>query len=127
MKFSQILLLIISFFITSCFARSDKDPSAVPKRNMINFDNSLHHFKDALKDSTPDFRQGWYDGCETGMHSGDNSFYKMFSKSNKQDGWKMVDSPDYKVAWNYAYWYCYRSQYIDQKEGVWGSFFGIFH
>jgi hypothetical protein len=83
-------------------------------------------FEDELKKSTPDFLQGWYDGCETGVHSGDNSFYKMFFKSNKQDGWKMVNSKDYATAWRYAYWVCYRSEYVDMKSSVWGSIFSGF-
>lgn len=76
-----------------------------------------------IENASPDFRKGWQDGCETGMASGTNSFNQMFYKQNKQDGWKMATSPEYKTAWNNAFWYCYRSDYVDQKSTPFSSFF----
>ena len=120
----NIFFTLFCFILSSCFSRYDDDPlGTIPRKNLINMDNVTHKFAGAMKDASSDFRQGWYDGCETGMHSGDNSFYKMFSKSNKQDGWKMVNSKDYSIAWNYAYWVCYRSEYVDMKSSGWGHVF----
>ena len=125
--YSKILFLSLIFFTSSCFSRYDSDPiGTAPRKNIINMDHIGVSFDDDLKNASAEFRQGWHDGCETGMHSGDNSFYKMFFKSNKQDGWKMVNSKDYRIAWNYSYWICYRSEYIDQKSSVWGSMFSGF-
>lgn len=78
----------------------------------------------ALATAHPDFRQGWLDGCEVGVSSGANTFYKMFYRSNAVDGYKVTESADYKSAWNAAFWYCYRYQYVKNKSSNWGSMFG---
>ena len=69
--------------------------------------------------SSPDFKKGWQDGCETGMSAGSNTFYKMFYRSNAVDGWKMTRSNDYQTAWNNAFWFCYRYDYFKQKSSIW--------
>ena len=76
-----------------------------------------------LEKASPDFRLGWRDGCEVGMSSGTNTFYKMFYRNNIADGYRMVNSLDYKTAWGNAYWYCYRHDYVKQKSSIWGSMF----
>ena len=80
-------------------------------------------FRKELINATPDFRQGWEDGCQVGKEAGGNTFYKMFSKANKIDGYKIANSADYKTAWNYSFWYCYREEYIDMKSSIYGSIF----
>lgn len=70
-----------------------------------------------------EFRQGWSDGCEVGMASGSNTFYKMFYRNNASDGYKMTSSPDYKTAWGNAFWYCYRFDGVKHKSSIWGSVF----
>jgi hypothetical protein len=116
-KYQQIhklLLIIATIFInSSCTARSYFRPNA-----------PIHEFKEELETASPDFQEGWSDGCETGMGSGGNSFNQMFYKSNKQDGFKMAYSPDYKTAWSNAYWYCYRKDWTNQRSTIWGSIFG---
>lgn len=83
-------------------------------------------FKKDLARASPDFQQGWSDGCEVGRATGDDTFYRMFVSNNKVDGWKMAQSQDYKVAWSYGFWYCYRDDHIDQKSTPFKSFFGGF-
>ena len=73
--------------------------------------------------ASPDFKQGWEEGCESGMSAGSNTFYKIFYRSNAADGWKMSNSSDYRTAWNNAFWFCYRYDYFKQKSSIWGSFF----
>lgn len=80
-------------------------------------------FDDDLADASLEFKQGWKDGCEVGMSAGSNTFYKMFYRSNKVDGYKIANSPDYKAAWGNAFWYCYRYDEIKQKSSIWGSVF----
>ena len=75
------------------------------------------------KDTSSEFKQGWRDGCEVGMASAGNTFYKMFHNSNQVDGYKMVNSGDYSNAWNIAFWYCFRHDYIKQKSAIWGGYF----
>ncbi len=82
-------------------------------------------FQEELKDSTVEFRQGWRDGCETGMASSNSTFYKSFYSGNTSDGWKMTSSSDYKNAWGLGFWYCYRKDWVKQKNPrVWSSIFG---
>jgi hypothetical protein len=73
--------------------------------------------------ASPEFKQGWKDGCEIGMSSGSNTFYKMFYRNNAVDGYKMTSSSDYKTAWGNAFWYCYRYDHIKQNSSIWGSTF----
>lgn len=80
----------------------------------------------SLVNASPDFVQGWRDGCETGMSAGSNAFYKIFYRNNKVDGYKMTGSPEYKTGWSNAFWYCYRADYVKQKSSVWSSTFGGF-
>lgn len=82
-------------------------------------------FKEMRANATPDFRQGWEDGCETGASAPANWFHKMVMyDSYKVDGYKITQSNEYRTAWNFAWWYCYRYMYVKHKSSVWGSFFG---
>lgn len=86
----------------------------LPNRPDDAFDEDLEH-------ASLEFKQGWKDGCEVGMASGSNTFYKMFYRQNKVDGYKIANSPDYKAAWGNAFWYCYRYDSVKQKSSIWGS------
>lgn len=83
-----------------------------------------HKMDDSLTNASPEFIQGWRDGCETGMSAGSNGFYKIFYRNNKVDGYKIAGSPDYKTAWSNSFWYCYRHDYVKQKSKIWSSIFG---
>lgn len=76
---------------------------------------------DETDKTTEEARIGWKDGCETGISGASNTFYKMFYRSNKIDGYRMSSSPEYRTSWDSAFWYCYRSAYIRQKSSIWGS------
>lgn len=73
------------------------------------------------KDATPEFRQGFEDGCEVGMSAGSNTFYKIFYRSNKIDGYKSTNSGDYKNAWGIGFWWCYRKDHWKTSSSIWGS------
>ncbi|MES2677618.1 MAG: hypothetical protein V4612_04825 [Pseudomonadota bacterium] len=106
-----ILIILISQIINSCKPRLD---SKAPSK----------FYQQDLENASPDFKQGWQDGCETGMTSGSNSFYQSFYKGNKQDGYKFAYSSDYKTAWGNAFWFCYRADWVDQRSTIFKSFFG---
>ena len=72
---------------------------------------------------SPEFKQGWDDGCEVGMAGGSNTFYQMFYRNNVVDGYKMTSSPDYKAGWGNAFWFCYRTDWTRQRSSIWGSVF----
>lgn len=108
-----ILILSVFYISTSCHKSMRK---ILPERPDKAFDEDL-------KEASIEFKQGWRDGCETGMSSGSNTFYKMFYESRVIDGYKAASSSDYSVAWTNAYWYCYRYDYVKQKSSIWGSTF----
>jgi len=84
----------------------------------------LDDYKEDLKNATPDFKQGWLDGCETGIRCGTNNFYQTLYKT-KQDGYKMSYSNEYSTAWSNAFWYCYRKEWTNiQNATTWSSVFG---
>jgi hypothetical protein len=105
-----IINIILILFISSC----------------SRVEGPHREFKEDLAEATPDFRDGWNHGCEVGRATGGKSFYRMFAKNNKIDGWKMSNSTDYQIAWNYGYWFCYRDDHVDQKSTSFRSFFGGF-
>ena len=77
------------------------------------------------EEASPEFRQGWEDGCEVGMAGGSNTFYQMFYRNNKVDGYKMAGSSDYQNGWGTAFWYCYRRDWVKQKNtAIWSATFG---
>ena len=114
--FRKILKITLMLFIgqTTLSCESVRLASKEPSK----------YYSDDLKNASPDFQQGWKDGCETGMAGGSNSFNQMFYKGNKQDGYKYAYSADYKTAWGNAFWYCYRSDWVDQRSTPMKSVFG---
>lgn len=110
-----ILLLLIALSLFSC----------KKVRGVWHLPNMpVGEFPKTVKTSTPDFRQGWDDGCQVGVSAGGNWFYKSLYKTNAIDGYKMTSSPDYKSAWGTAFWFCYRYTYIKNKSSIWGSIMG---
>lgn len=111
----NLILIAAIFFISSCQPYMANFLPARPARE----------FSQSMEDGSPEFAQGWKDGCESGMSTASNTFYKMFYRINKVDGYKMVSSDDYSTAWNNAFWYCLRSDYVKQKSSkIWSSTFG---
>ncbi len=116
-RLNKLLLNILTIFLTSLtlLSCSNKVAKYLPTRPIKEVA--------IAGDASDDFKQGWKDGCETGMSAGSNTFYKAFYRNNAVDGWKMTNSPDYKTAWDNAFWYCYRYDYFKQKSSIWGSVF----
>ena len=114
MKYNLIKFLTIIFFTSSlsgCYSGSQKMMPALADK----------HMKDETDKTTEEYRAGWKDGCEVGISSGSNTFYKMFYRNTKIDGYRMSSSPEYRDSWDSAFWYCYRSTYIRQKSSIWSS------
>jgi hypothetical protein len=111
--FKNIIILLIISAVTSC---------ALGKPRMKRLEPSKF-FKKDLENASPDFKQGWADGCESGMAGGSNSFNQSFYKANTQDGYKFTYSPDYKTAWGNAFWFCYRTDFVTQKSTPTSSIF----
>ncbi len=113
-KIKFFLIIFLAFSVFSC--KSRKFARLFPN-------TSVQEFRESLATATPDFKLGWDDGCEAGSSAGANTFYKTMYRANAADGFKMVNSPEYKVAWGNAFWYCYRNITIKQGSSVWGSYF----
>lgn len=112
---NMLRFLMLSLLLSSCQNYMAKILPDRPDKEFI---------KDLEKDASPDFVQGWKDGCESGMSTGSNPFYKMFYRVNKVNGFKLINSSDYSTAWNNAFWYCIRYDYVKQKSAIWSSTFG---
>jgi hypothetical protein len=109
MKF--LIILFSTLLISSCASGTKKFlPSMVDKE-----------LRDETDKTTEEYRVGWKDGCEVGISGASNTFYKMFYRNNKIDGYRMSSSPEYRDAWDSAFWYCFRSTYIRQKSSLWSS------
>jgi hypothetical protein len=53
---------------------------------------------------SPEFTQGWEDGCESGIQAYGTDMYKM-SYTFKQD-YELTKNPEYYSAWKDAWSYC---------------------
>ena len=107
----KFLIIISIFLLTACTSGAQKYlPSMVDKQ-----------LQDETDKTTEEYRAGWKDGCEVGISSASNTFYKMFYRNTKIDGYRMSSSPEYRDSWDSAFWYCYRSTYIRQKSSIWSS------
>lgn len=113
--FIVMRIFIIFLMISSCSSKIDQYLPERPSRSFVG---------DLEGEASPEFLQGWKDGCEAGMATGSNTFYKMFYRVNKVDGFKMVSSGDYSTAWSNAWAYCVRYDAVKQKSSIWGSTFG---
>ncbi|MDX2082917.1 MAG: hypothetical protein SFV53_02895 [Rickettsiales bacterium] len=118
MKKSRLILLIFIIAFTNQGCQS-YFAEIFPEK-------ATHEFDEYLVKASSEFQQGWRDGCETGMSAASNTFYKIFYRSNKVDGYKMSYSTDYKTAWNNSFWYCYRRDYVKQKSPIFKSVFSGF-
>jgi hypothetical protein len=106
---------VLSLILPVC-ACNRKIANIFPERPNNKFDKDL-------RDASPEFKQGWHDGCETGMSAGTNTFYKPFYANNVVDGYKMSSSTEYKTAWGNSFWYCYRHDWVKQQGSIWNSIF----
>jgi hypothetical protein len=68
----------------------------------------------------PEYKQGWTDGCETGMYVYGGDTYRYLGYKFKQD-YTMITNNDYYNAWQDAYLYCrwYLWNYV-RKEQIGG-------
>jgi hypothetical protein len=108
---TKFLIIISIFSLNACTSGAKKYlPSMADKQ-----------LQDETDKTTEEYRAGWKDGCEVGISSASNTFYKMFYRNTKIDGYRMSSSPEYRDSWDSAFWYCYRSTYIRQKSSIWSS------
>lgn len=113
MKFKLISTLLIVLTLSSCSTKFQKILPALADKELSN-ETSL---------TSEEYRAGWKDGCEVGISGGANTFYKMFYRNTKIDGYRMAYSTSYRDAWDSAFWYCFRHTYIRQKSSIFGSIF----
>lgn len=119
-RWNKSYMIRILYFFVSLILLS----SCAYEASLLFPNRPSQEFKEAIAEGSPEFAQGWKDGCEVGMASGSNTFYKMFYRSNAVDGFKMGSSSDYATAWSNAFWYCIRYDSIRQGSSIWSSVFG---
>ncbi len=95
MKF-KIIIIIGIIFISSCRGQvfSEKSRFAPLPAGMTY----------PPKDSPPDYLEGWYDGCYTGLSTMNQQIYKSFY--GYKQNFRKADNILYYQAWRDAYTYC---------------------
>ena len=113
------VIMLLGLILQGCSAQTMKSiESHLPEK-------AMRKYKDILDNATPEFRRGWYDGCEVGAATGSvNTFYQMFYSNTKVDGYAKANDAEYRTGWGEAFCYCVRYEYIKQKSSLWGSMFG---
>lgn len=56
------------------------------------------------------FKQGWIDGCETGISTTSNALQRHFYSFKQDPYWSQ--NRDYYIGWKLSFWYC--SRYVMQ-------------
>ncbi len=57
------------------------------------------------KGGSPEFEQGWKDGCGSGLAAYGGGPYRNAGYKFRQD-WRMINNKDYYNAWQDSYLYC---------------------
>ncbi len=74
-----------------------------------------------VPDGTPAFQQGWKDGCENGIYTRANTFYRTkYHKFNYQPS--LIDNPEYKFAYGRGYGYCFSMNTSGAHSGGYDAF-----
>ena len=116
----KIVILFIALSSASCSEATRRNIG----RNYLP-EKAMGSFKKDLANASPEFRRGWYDGCETGASVASvNAFYRIFYANNRVDGYAKANDADYRNAWEAAVWYCMRYEEIKQSSSIWNSIFG---
>lgn len=53
---------------------------------------------------SPEFKQGWHDGCESGLSTYAPAYYKLYYKFYQN--YEMLSNHDYDVGWHESFNYC---------------------
>lgn len=119
MKIKNLFIIILILLCGACSEATRRNIG----RNYLP-EKAMGAFKEQLDQASPEFRRGWYDGCETGSSVASvNVFYRMFYTNNRVDGYAKANNADYRTGWNEAVWYCMRYEEIKQGSSIWGSMF----
>lgn len=100
----SLLTLFLIFILFGC---SGKVPDALRPANRI--------FGHMPTGGSPEYEQGWKEGCESGLSGMTNSFYRSFYIL-KQDN-SLITNEVYYKAWKDSYDYCKGYAYGIVKEG----------
>ncbi len=109
------LLYSLSFLLCSCEAfREDI------LRPLNLWEPTPFGIGEVPKGGSPEFEQGWKDGCNSGIAAYGGSHYRNLGYKFKQD-WRMINNKDYYQAWQDSYLYCrwYIWNYIQKGTLTW--------
>jgi len=98
-----IAILFISVIMTGCY----NAPDAVKPMSWI--------FNQMPEDAPNAYKRAWKDGCESGLSSMTDTFYKTFY-SFKQDA-KLRENPTYYKTWIDIYTFCRHYAYGTIRQG----------
>jgi hypothetical protein len=98
-KIYNIFFLLV--FLSSCsFIKEDVlEPANLWKPRPFGME------MEGPKDASPIFKQGWKDGCETGLAAYGSDHYRNLGYKFKQDI-SQINNTEYYMAWQNSYRYC---------------------
>ncbi|MFT6331880.1 MAG: hypothetical protein ACJAW3_000200 [Lentimonas sp.] len=65
----------------------------------------------SVPDGTPIFQKGYRDGCENGIYSRGNAFYRTKYNGYNYD-YSLIENPEYKFGYGKGYGYCFTTNTV---------------
>lgn len=94
-RFKMFITLVFSaIFMNGCFHES----------GILGYKPKPWGIGGPAENASPEYKQGWHDGCETGMAEFGTSAYKSFYKFKQNIA--LIDNPTYYQVWKQAEQYC---------------------
>ncbi len=119
----RILALTFLLFLTSCGASMESLDTAF-KKDILKPMNlwepkPMGLAMDPPPGGSPEFNQGWKDGCHSGVAAYGGDHYRYLGYKYKQD-WRMITNHDYYQSWQDSFLYCrwYMFNYIAKPPGT---------
>lgn len=113
---SHFFSLLRTHFLTAALLISGcSNETAKLSLNQLDFLKPAHFvFNQMPSDADVIYKQGWQDGCNSGISTFSNEFYKTFYSYQVKEG--LMHRTNYQRAWETAYHYCRGYVYGIVKE-----------
>lgn len=106
MKFRNVALLFILILTTAC------------QRDAMWFGPAGHTLPQNIE-GTPEFKEGWKDGCHSGLATYGPAHYKLWYSYYQNYG--MLKNPDYTAAWHESFDFCRHFNFKYHTQGTSGN------
>ncbi len=114
--FTVTTILCISFLVVALLISGCSNETAKTSLNQLDFLKPAHFvFNQMPSNADIIYKQGWQDGCNSGISTFSNEFYKTFYSFQMKEA--LMRRTNYQRAWETAYHYCRGYVYGIVKEG----------